>query len=75
MFFKNNMYYQCKEIYKTQKNKYFYNLNDNKKGILRELGDGIKTRIFPGEKAMVSVVSINTNSTGKIHSTQQEQWI
>ena len=42
MFFKNNMYYQCKEIFMTQKDKYFYNLNDNKKGILRELGDGIK---------------------------------
>jgi len=51
----------------TQKDKYFYNLNDDTKGILRELGDGIKTRIFPGEQAMVSVVSIEPNSTGKIH--------
>ena len=58
----------------TQKDKYFYNLNDDTKGILRELGDGIKTRIFPGEQAMVSVVSIEPNSTGKIHSHPQEQW-
>ena len=58
----------------SQREKYFYNINDHSKGILRQLGEGLKTRIFPGEQAMVSIVSIESNSKGKIHSHPQEQW-
>ena len=58
----------------SQKDKYFFNINKTDKGIFRELGEGIITRIFPGDQAMVSVVKIDPNSTGKIHSHPQEQW-
>ena len=58
----------------SQKEKYFYNIKDQEKGILRELGDGIKTRIFPGEQAMVSIVNVDPNAKGKVHSHPQEQW-
>ena len=58
----------------SQKDKYFFNINSTDKGISRELGEGINTRIFPGDQAMVSVVTIEPNSTGKIHSHPQEQW-
>ena len=58
----------------SQKEKYFYNIKDQEKGILRELGDGIKTRIFPGEQAMVSIVNVDPNAEGKVHSHPQEQW-
>ena len=37
------------EVSLSQREKYFYNINDHSKGILRQLGDGLKTRIFPGE--------------------------
>ena len=47
----------------SQKDKYFFNINKTDKGIFRELGEGINTRIFPGDQAMVSVVKIDPNST------------
>ena len=43
-----------------QKNEYFFNLDDLSKGISRKLADGIKTNIFPGEQAMVSIVQIDS---------------
>ncbi len=57
-----------------QKNEYFFNLDDLSKGISRKLADGIKTSIFPGEQAMVSIVQIDSNARGKIHNHPQEQW-
>ena len=58
----------------TQKHKNFFNVDDITQGIARTLTDGITTRIFPGDKAMISVVRIEPNATGKIHSHPQEQW-
>ena len=53
---------------------WLFNLNDERSGIHRELAEGIKTRIFSGEKAMLSVVTFEPHSVGKIHSHDQEQW-
>ena len=36
----------------------FHNLFDETSGLSRELGPGLTTRIFPGEQAMLSVVTI-----------------
>ena len=58
----------------TQKDTNFFNIDDMSQGIARTLTDGITTRIFPGEKAMISVVRIEPNATGAIHSHPQEQW-
>lgn len=51
-----------------------YNLHDLSQGIKRTLSEGITTRIFPGEQAMLSVVRIEPNCEGKVHSHPQEQW-
>ena len=53
---------------------YFYNIDEVNTGINRILGDGISTRIFCGEQSMISIVSIEANAKGKIHSHPEEQW-
>ena len=54
--------------------KLFHNIDDLEAGIYRELTKGISTRIFPGENAMLSIVRIDPNAKGKIHSHEEEQW-
>ena len=51
-----------------------YNLRDLSQGIQRILSEGISTRIFPGDQAMLSVVRIEPHSEGTVHSHPQEQW-
>ena len=53
---------------------HFFNIRDLKRGIPRELTPGVSTRIYVGEKSMVSVVSLKPNARGKIHSHPEEQW-
>jgi quercetin dioxygenase-like cupin family protein len=53
---------------------FFHNIDDIGTGIKRVLGEGISTRIFCGQEAMLSVVTIEANAKGKIHSHSQEQW-
>ena len=52
----------------------FFNMDDLSQGIHRELAEGIVTRIFPGEQAMLSLVVLEPNTAGSIHSHPQEQW-
>ncbi len=56
----------------TQKN--FFNLSDPEQGIPRQLTEGISTRIFPGDQAMLSLVTIEPNAEGRLHSHPEEQW-
>jgi quercetin dioxygenase-like cupin family protein len=51
-----------------------FNLADAAQGIARKLGEGITTRIFPGENVMLSVVRIEPHAAGSVHSHPQEQW-
>jgi quercetin dioxygenase-like cupin family protein len=53
---------------------HFHNLADVTQGIARELAPGVTTRIFPGEHAMLSVVTIAPNGEGTLHSHPEEQW-
>lgn len=53
---------------------YFNNINDLDSGVKRVLGDGISTRIFCGDQSMLSIVTIEPNAKGQIHSHPQEQW-
>ena len=53
---------------------WLFNLHDEAQGIPRKLAEGITTRIFPGEKAMISVVRIAPHSQGTLHSHPEEQW-
>jgi quercetin dioxygenase-like cupin family protein len=52
----------------------FHNLDDVTQGVARELAPGVSTRIFPGEHAMLSVVTIAPNATGTLHDHPEEQW-
>ena len=51
-----------------------FNLHDPSQGIPRELADGITTRVFPGDNAMLSVVRLEPEARGKLHSHPEEQW-
>ena len=52
----------------------FFNLNDMSQGLKRTLTEGVETRVFPGDQAMISVVKIAPNHKGKLHSHPEEQW-
>jgi quercetin dioxygenase-like cupin family protein len=52
----------------------FFNLDALEQGISRQLAEGMTTRIFPGKDAMISIVHIDANKSGNIHSHPQEQW-
>ena len=52
----------------------FHNLNDTTGGIFRELAPGLTTRIFAGEQAMLSIVTIAPNAAGEMHHHPEEQW-
>ncbi len=56
------------------KSDWFFNINNMEQGIPRKLGEGLSTRVFPGDQAMLSVVRIAPHSTGTLHSHPQEQW-
>ena len=52
----------------------FHNLDNPIDGLLRELASGVSTRIFSGEHAMLSVVTIAPNAQGTLHHHPEEQW-
>ena len=52
----------------------FFNIDALEQGIARQLAEGMSTRIFPGNDAMISIVRIEPNRCGEIHSHPQEQW-
>ncbi len=56
------------------KDNWVFNINDMAQGIQRTLGEGITTRIFAGDQAMLSIVRIEPHSEGQMHSHPQEQW-
>ncbi len=56
----------------TERN--FFNLSDLDQGIARELTTGISARVFPGDQAMLSLVTLVPNAEGKIHDHPEEQW-
>lgn len=51
-----------------------FNLDSTEGGIFRQLAEGMTATIFPGEKAMLSVVRIEPNAMGKMHNHPEEQW-
>ena len=52
----------------------FFNLEDVSQGIVRELAQGINTRIFVGDNLMLSIVTLSPNANGAVHSHPEEQW-
>lgn len=51
-----------------------FQLNGDARGIARKLAEGVNASIFPGENVMLSVVRVDPNSVGSIHSHPEEQW-
>ena len=51
-----------------------YSIRNEARGIARKLGEGINARIFVGDNVMLSVVRIEPNSSGTVHSHPEEQW-
>ncbi len=56
------------------KEKLFFNLDDPTQGISRELAPGLKARIFPGDQAMLSIVTLDPDAEGVLHNHPEEQW-
>ena len=52
----------------------FHNIDDASDGLFRELAPGLSTRIFAGEHAMLSVVTLAPNAEGTVHHHPEEQW-
>ena len=51
-----------------------FQLKADPRGIQRKLAEGVTTSIFPGENVMLSVVRVEPNATGSVHSHPEEQW-
>ncbi len=51
-----------------------FNLDSAEGGIFRRLAEGMSTTIFPGEKAMLSIVRIEPGAMGEMHNHPEEQW-
>ena len=51
-----------------------FQLHGDQRGIARKLAEGINASIFPGQQVMLSVVRVDPNSSGTIHSHPEEQW-
>jgi quercetin dioxygenase-like cupin family protein len=50
----------------------FHNVREG--GIVRELAPGITARVFPGENAMLSVVTLEPGAVSPVHAHPNEQW-
>ena len=61
------------DIAKT-KEQYLFNLNEKERGVVRNLVEGVRTRVFFGEKIMLSLVELEPNKAGKVHHHPEEQW-
>ena len=58
----------------SHKDENFFRLDDMAQGIARTLCEGVTTRVFPGDQAMVSVVRFEPNAEGTLHEHPEEQW-
>ncbi len=57
-----------------EKSPWVFNIGREDPGIRRKLADGITTRVFCGDQAMLSVVRIEPHTAGTVHSHPEEQW-
>jgi quercetin dioxygenase-like cupin family protein len=51
-----------------------YQVKGDPRGIQRTLKEGLHATVFPGENVMISIVRIDANTTGDLHSHPEEQW-
>lgn len=55
-------------IDKSKVSSLVFNLYDDSAGIARKLADGLHTRIFLGDRSMLSIARIEPHTKGTIHS-------
>lgn len=52
----------------------FHNIDVADDAIVRQLADGLSAHIYPGDQAMISIVSVAPGKQGSIHDHPEEQW-
>lgn len=52
----------------------FFNVDAMEQGLRRKLAEGMETRVFAGDSAMISIVRVGPNQSGKLHAHPEEQW-
>ncbi len=52
----------------------FFKADDPDAGLFRQLAEGVSTRLFPGEQAMLSFVKVEPGASGVMHHHAEEQW-
>ena len=52
----------------------FHNIDDASDAIVRQLAEGLSAHVYPGDQAMISIVTAAPNSEGKLHHHPEEQW-
>lgn len=52
----------------------FHNIDNASDAIVRQLADGLSANIYPGDQAMISIVTAAPGSEGKVHHHPEEQW-
>ena len=52
----------------------FHNIDDSSDAIVRQLADGLTAHIYPGDQAMISVVTVAPGAEGSMHDHPEEQW-
>ena len=58
----------------TDRQENFFNVDAMEQGIRRTLSEGMETRVFSGDSAMISIVRVGADQSGKLHSHPEEQW-
>ena len=52
----------------------FHNIDDSSDAIVRQLAEGLTAHIYPGDQAMISVVTVAPGAEGSMHDHPEEQW-
>ena len=52
----------------------FFSKDDPDAGLFRQLAEGVSTRLFPGDQAMLSFVKVEPGAKGTLHHHPEEQW-
>ena len=52
----------------------FFKADDPDAGLFRQLAEGVSTRLFPGDQAMLSFVKVEPGASGTLHHHPEEQW-
>lgn len=52
----------------------FFPAADADAGLFRQLAEGVSTRLFPGDQAMLSFVKVEPGASGALHHHPEEQW-